>query len=102
MAIQNLVIGTTPSAFYTSVGDSAVTCVYLCNTSNSSVTFSLHAVPAAGTPSSSNRIYDSVTLTAKDTYVIDMEKLVLSNGDALYAAASQASAITVTISAVTI
>ena len=102
MAIQNLIIGTTPAAVYTSAGDSAVTCVYFCNTSNSTATFSLYAVPSGGAAIASTKIYDSVVLTSKDTYVIDMEKLILANGDALYAEADQLSAITVTVSSVTI
>lgn len=102
MAIQNSVIGTTPSAFYTSIGDTAVTCVYLCNTSSATVTFSLYAVPLGGAAVASTKIYDSVVLTSKDTYVIDMEKLVLSDGDSLRAEADQSNAITITVSAVAI
>ena len=102
MAIQNSVIDTTPAVFYSSVGDTAVTCIYLCNTANTAATFSLYAVPSGAAASANTRIYDSVTLTAKDTYVIDMEKLVLANGDALHAEASQSNAITVTVSSVTI
>ena len=102
MAIQNLIIGTTPTAFYTSNGDSAVTCIYLCNTSNATATFSVYAVPATGSATTATKIYDSVVLTAKDTYIIDMEKLILGAGDALYAEADQASAITVTVSSVVI
>ena len=102
MAIQNSVIGTAPTAFYSSVGDTAVTCIYLCNTANTAATFSLYAVPAGESATGNTKIYDSVTLTSKDTYVIDMEKLVLADGDALHGEASQAAAITVTVSSVTI
>lgn len=102
MAIQNSIIGTTPAAFYTSTGDTAVTCVYLCNTSNATVAFSLYAVPLGGTAVANTKIYDSVVLTSKDTYVIDMEKLVLSDGDTLHAEADQPNAVTITVSSVAI
>lgn len=102
MAIQNIILTTLPSAVFTSVGDTAITCAYFCNTSNSPVTISVYAVASGDSAVAGNRIYDSVLLTAKDTYVIDMEKLILSDGDKLMAEATQNNAITVTISSVSI
>ena len=100
MAIQNSTIGTTPAAFYTSAGDTAVTCIYFCNTSSNPVTFSVYAVPSGALAIASTRIYSTVTLTANDTYVVDMEKLILSSGDSLQAEADQEDVITVTVSSV--
>jgi hypothetical protein len=43
-------------------------------------------------------IYNNVTVVAKDTFVVDREKIVLSNGDAIYAYANLGGNISATIS----
>jgi hypothetical protein len=44
------------------------------------------------------QIYKDVQLAANDTYVVDMEKLVLANGEKIQANASTGSVVTATIS----
>jgi hypothetical protein len=43
-------------------------------------------------------IYNNVNVVAKDTYVVDREKIVLSNGDAIYAYANINGNISATVS----
>jgi len=45
----------------------------------------------------SNIIYSNVAITASDTMVLDKEKMILNNGDALYANASANSVVVTTI-----
>jgi hypothetical protein len=59
--------------------------MYICNTGNIAVQFNIHAVPKDAQVSGTNIIYYRVPLTSHDTYVVDTEKLVLENDDALYA-----------------
>lgn len=79
----------------------AITCIYLCNTSGSAVTVTLHVKDATGTATADgNMIYDAVNIPANDTFVIDKEKLVLDTNNVIVGFASSATAVTVTISAV--
>ncbi len=84
MAIQSTALTTGNTTVYTSAGNSVVTTMYFCNTSNTStINFTLYAVPSGSVASLTNMIYNSVLITATDTYVIDTEKLLLSAGDSL-------------------
>ena len=100
MAITNTTIGNTATAVYTSSGNSAVSVVYVCNTSASTVTFDVHLVPFGGSASATNQIYKSVSLDADDTYILDTEKIFLSNQDSIVMVASDASALRCTVSSV--
>jgi hypothetical protein len=53
-------------------------------------------VPSGGSGNTTTQIYKDVQIATGDTFVVDMEKLVLGNGDMLKANAS--SNITATIS----
>jgi len=102
MAIQNTTLTTSYSSVYTSTGDSATTVIYFCNTSSSPVTFDLCVVPDGGSPGSANQVYNQVEIAANDTYIIDMEKLILEDGDSLQAKDDTGSVTTVTVSYVSI
>jgi hypothetical protein len=97
MAISNTTINTNLQAIYTSTGDSAVVTGYFCNISANPATFSVHVVPNGDSAGSSNIIYSNVNLTAEDTYVWDTEKLILGNGDSIWAVASDDGVIVATI-----
>lgn len=98
MAITNVVLTTTGNAVVTSSGTSVVSVMYFCNNDSSSQAINLYAVPSGGTPAANTLIYKNVTIAAGDTFVVDMEKIVLGNGDSLLANASANSAITATAS----
>ena len=97
MAISNTVRTTSPAAFYTSTGSTVVTLLYFCNTSGSTRTINLYVVPNGSSPGTSTQVYSNYSINASDTLVIDSEKIILSNGDSLYANASAAASITTTV-----
>lgn len=98
MALTNTVLGTSIANIYVSSGNTVVSTMYFCNVNGSARTFNLYAVPAGGTADTTTQIYQQVTVQANDTFVIDMEKLVLANGETLRANASAVSSITSTVS----
>jgi hypothetical protein len=55
-------------------------------------------VPNGGTVANSTQIYKNVQIASGDTFVVDMEKLVLANGDTIQATASTDNVITATVS----
>lgn len=99
MAISNTLLTTVVSNVYVSSGNSVVSVMYFCNTSGSAATFNLYAVPSGTSTIDSNvQIYKSVQIQSNDTFVVDMEKIVLASGDTLRANASANLAITNTVS----
>lgn len=100
--ITNTVLTTSSASIHTSTGTTAVVTVYFCNTSGSTRTFSLYAVPAAGSVSDGTQILKNVSVSASDTYIMNSERLVLANGESLHAVASANTSITATVNWVTI
>lgn len=78
----------------------AVTTMYFCNRSAGTTKFNLYLVPAGGNADVNNIVYSSKTITAGDTYIIDWEKLVLSNGDTIRANANVGNAVVATVSTI--
>jgi len=97
MAIQSTLLTSTPTAIYTSVGTNDVVVAYFCNTGTAPAQFHLHAVPSGESAGLTNVIYYNVNLTAGDTYVIDTEKIILDDGDSLYAWSPVDSVIVATV-----
>lgn len=97
MALKNTLIGTNVSSVYTSSGNNAIVTAYFCNFGLNPITFSVHAVPAGAAPDLFNLIYSNVNITSGDTYVWDSEKLILGDGDAIWAVASEDDTVAVTI-----
>jgi hypothetical protein len=98
MSLINAALTTSIANIYVSSGNTVISAMYFCNYSASTVSFNLYAVPTATVASNSNIIYSAIQLAAGDTYVVDWEKLVLSNGDTLQANATSSTSITSTIS----
>ena len=96
MSLINTNVTSTIANVYGSSGNTVVSVAYFCNTNGSTATFNLYAVPAGGSATTATQIYKDVQIASNDTFVIDMEKLVLGNGDSLKANAS--SNVTATIS----
>ena len=89
MALINTNVTTSTANVYASSGNSVVSVAYFCNnTEGSSVTFNLWAVPAGDSADDVNQIYQNVQIAEGDTFVVDMEKLVLGDDDSLQANAS--------------
>jgi hypothetical protein len=99
MAITQNVLTTTAANVYVSTGNTVVSVMYFCNTDSTSKTFNLYVVPSGTASINGNvQIYKDVQVASADTFVIDMEKLVLGNGDTLRANASVDNTITATVS----
>ena len=100
MAIVNANLGTSATAIYTSTGNTVVSLLYFCNFSGSTKTVNLYMVPATQSgvgAQTYNQIYNNYSITSSDTLVVNQEKVVLGNGDALYANANASAAITATV-----
>lgn len=92
MAITNFQVGTgTGTAAFTAAADVAVTVIYITNKSNEDGNVDVYVVPSAGSVSENFKIYNNLTIRARDTYIIDSEKLILSTGDKIYIAAPDSS-----------
>lgn len=98
MAITNTALTTTASAVYTSSGSSATTVVHLCNYTGTTVTANVWLVPNGSSANSNTIIYSNVSLTGQNTLVIDTEKFIFGNGDAIYANVNTNNSVTVTVS----
>lgn len=104
MAISTTTVaGTTVgdvAAVYTSVGNSAVTWATFTNFSGSAATLTLYVVPNSGSAANSNMILNAESIVAGDTFGLysASEKLLLENGDAIYAFSDTATAINAVIS----
>jgi hypothetical protein len=102
MAIKSTVLDMTATSVYTSVGRSAVTLVYFCNTSPGQLTFNMHLVPNGQIASDTNVVYYSIQIAASDTFVLETERIILENGDSIVAAASLPSSIVTTVNYVSL
>lgn len=89
MAISNTSLTQTISNVYISSGNTVVSVMYFCNTGTTTSILNLYAVPSGTATVNGNlQIYKNVQIASGDTFVVDMEKLVLSNGDTLQANAT--------------
>jgi hypothetical protein len=105
MAITNTRLTTTnPTTVFEAVGQQAITTIFLCNTTATPVSFNMFAINSDDSTGAAyeNMIYSAIELTANDTYVLDVEKLILDSGDLVDIEANVADCITVTVSSIAI
>lgn len=97
MAIAQTTVSNTLGSVYTSSGTTAITVAFFMNNGASDVTLSV-AVKAGGGAATiaANGILKDVSIAAGDTYILDVEKFVLENGDEIQAVASSAGDIVAT------
>lgn len=100
MAITNSQLSATAKTeVFIASGENAITCVILCNTSQTTnATVSVWAVPAAVAAGDANMILNEIDLPAGETFSMDTERLILSDGDSIQAQASQNLIVTATVS----
>ena len=107
MAIQTASIATSGTTVYTSIGNSAITFMSICNYSASSVTANVYIVPNGNSAGNTNISLAGLHLAAGnagtgggDTYQLysGAEKIILRNGDYIVVDANTNSAITVVTS----
>jgi hypothetical protein len=100
MAITNSQLNATSETnVFSSSGENAITAIMFCNTSGSlDATVDVWMVPNGFAVGDNNKIVHQAFLGRGETFSIDTEKFILSNGDGLYAKASQNTIITATVS----
>ena len=90
MAIRQREAPTTITAgdhIFEATADTAVTSIHMCNITSSDATINIYLLPEDGSttaPTEENKIYNTLTISATDSYVIDTEKMILGNGDKIY------------------
>ena len=89
MAIANVtldgVAAIAATTIFTAAADTAVTVLYICNNDIVARTLDLHIEPGGGGQTDQNKIYDVLSIPAHDTFVMDMEKIILESGDLITA-----------------
>jgi len=75
------------NAVFTATADTAVTTIHLCNITDTDATVNIYLLPSDGStsaPTINNKLYHELTVQRTDTYIIDTEKMILTNGDKLF------------------
>ena len=65
----------------------AVTTIHLCNITSTDATLNIYVLKSDGSttvPTENNKLYNTLTVKAADTYIVDTEKLILANGDKIF------------------
>lgn len=96
MAITNATLTLAPANIYVSSGNTVISTMYFCNHGSAAANLTMWAVSAPSSiESTASMIYREVQIAAADTFVVDMEKLVLANGDQIKANAGGSLSATV-------
>jgi hypothetical protein len=102
MAINSTIVTGTNTLIFSATSDQAITTIMFCNCDTSaSATLDVYAVGNGNVVSTGTQILRRLSLPATETFVMDTEKLILANGDALWAVSSGAF-VTSSISSVSI
>jgi hypothetical protein len=88
MALINTTLTGTISNIYVSSQNSVVSVAYFCNQDGLAKTLNVYAVPNGSSADTTTQIYKNIEIAGNDTFVVDMEKIVLANGDTLQANAT--------------
>jgi hypothetical protein len=93
MAITNFQVATTTgSAAFTASADTAVTVIYITNKSNTDGTVDVYVTPNGASVSENHLVYTQLSVKARDTYIIDTEKMILETGAKIYVVAPDSAA----------
>lgn len=100
MAIKNTYLGNTSiTQVFSATAQTAITTAIFCNvTTNTNATINVYAVPSGSAALPQTQIMKEVPLSSGDTFVLDTERLILETNDSIWAQASNANCITVTVS----
>jgi hypothetical protein len=105
MAITNTRLdNTNPTTVFAASGQQAITVMYFCNTTSTTCLIDVFVINSDDSTGAAfnNMVYSAVELTANETYVISLEKLILDNGDLIDVEASVADCVTVTVSSIAV
>lgn len=101
MAIQNTAVTSgVASSIYTSSGASAITTIHIANYTGATVVANVFVVPSGSSAGNGTVIYSNYSITSYNTLIIDSEKFILANGDAIMANCSAANSLTATVSSI--
>lgn len=79
----------------------AITTMFFCNQDSSNDTaIDIYLVPGGSGLSTGSQVIKSLALPRTETFVFDAEKLILANGDTIYAEATVDKIVVATISSV--
>ena len=93
MAITNYQVVTNyDNAAFTAGAETAVTVIYITNKTDGDGTIDLYVVPNGGSVGEPFKVYTQLSIAARDTYVIETEKLILETGAKIYIVAPDSSA----------
>jgi hypothetical protein len=105
MAILNTrLFSSNPTTVFQAAGQQAITVVYICNTSSTDATVNVYVVNNDDSTSSGdeNMILSELSVTANDTYIMSLEKLILDNLDTIVMEANIPDVVTVTVSSIAV
>ena len=92
MAITNFQVGTGVTAAFTAGAETAITVIYITNKSSSDGTVDVYVTPTGVSATENHKIYNSLTIKAQDTYILDTEKMILESGAKVWIAAPDSAA----------
>ena len=110
MAIQSTAIGTSNTDLYISSGNTAVTCIWVCNTatynpldpSSGTTYLDLHFVKQGQGVSNTNLIVNQLPVPAGETVSFDTERIILDNGDRVVANSASPANLVATVSTISV
>jgi hypothetical protein len=98
---SSLISAGTGTQIFLAAGDQAITTIMFCNTDPfTDATLTVHAVANGNIVTTSTMVLSGVGLPATETFVMDTEKLILADGDSIYAISDVDSIIASTVSSV--
>lgn len=107
MSINSTYLSTDPGILLPTSGERAITVIYLYNSDAATVTVDLYAVPSGTSDLTASglagfQFYGSLSIEPGDTFIVDSEKMLLSDGDSIYGSASTADVVVATVSYATL
>lgn len=85
---------------FSETGEYGITTLIACNHSSTDAIVNAYVIPAdQASASPANQILKNLVIVGEDTFVMDMEKLVLANGDRIVFQSNIADTINVVVSA---
>ena len=88
---------------YVSAGESGITTLIICNHhASTDAVVDVWVVPSGASIGVAHQILKSMTIVAADTFVMDMEKLMLDGGDRIVVQSDQANVINSVISSMAV
>jgi hypothetical protein len=100
MSTTSALLSINAANVYVSTGNTAVTWISINNYSGQATTANVHVVAAGGTANSQNQVLTQLEIQPGDTYQLYAggEKLILSDSEAIQAAANAISRLNVVVS----